>query len=428
MEKPMARTLSLPSKSKKTPVAKGARPSTPKAAAKKASAKQAKSLKKAPVSSKSSKSVATKKAEAPEYFTHHKFVRSKGGDFSKDPVNAALKPAQKIQLLREMLRIRRFEQQALKYYNQGIMGGFLHLYNGQESVAVGTASLMNGHDEIITAYRDHGHALSVGMGMNECMAELFGKGTGCSKGKGGSMHFFAPDKHYWGGHGIVAGQTPLGLGLAFAIKYKGINGCAVAFLGDGAVNQGVFSECLNMAALFELPIVFVIENNGYSMGTSLARSSAIRQSLASRAEGFDVDWSVCEGFDLYELRAHLGSAMDKARKQSRPHVLEVATYRYYGHSVADANAKKYRSPEEIERYKTDFDPITRWENQLLKEKVVTPAQIETIDAEAKAEAAAAAEFGIASPWPSEESIFEDIYHEVDHKTEAGQTGRFFFSE
>jgi pyruvate dehydrogenase E1 component alpha subunit len=439
----MARTLSLPSKSKKTAAKtapkKVVRPATPKVAAKKASAKQAKPLKMAPVkvvkaakklqvSSKSSKSVATKKAEAPEYFTHHKFVRSTGGDFSKDPVNAALKPAQKIQLLREMLRIRRFEQQALKYYNQGIMGGFLHLYNGQESVAVGTASLMNGHDEIITAYRDHGHALSVGMGMNECMAELFGKGTGCSKGKGGSMHFFAPDKHYWGGHGIVAGQTPLGLGLAFAIKYKGIHGCAVAFLGDGAVNQGVFSECLNMAALFELPIVFVIENNGYSMGTSLARSSAIRQSLASRAEGFDVDWSVCEGFDLYELRAHLGSAMDKARKQSRPHVLEVATYRYYGHSVADANAKKYRSPEEIERYKTDFDPITRWENQLLKEKVVTPAQIEKIDAEAKAEAAAAAEFGIASPWPSEESIFEDIYHEVDHKTEAGLTGRFFFSE
>ncbi len=436
MEKLMARTLSLPSKSKKSAAKKVVRPAAPKSAAKKALAKQAKPLNKAPAkvvkaakkAPVSSKSVATKKAEAPEYFTHHKFVRSTGGDFSKDPVNAALKPAQKIQLLREMLRIRRFEQQALKYYNQGIMGGFLHLYNGQESVAVGTASLMNGHDEIITAYRDHGHALSVGMGMNECMAELFGKGTGCSKGKGGSMHFFAPDKHYWGGHGIVAGQTPLGLGLAFAIKYKGIHGCAVAFLGDGAVNQGVFSECLNMAALFELPIVFVIENNGYSMGTSLARSSAIRQSLASRAEGFDVDWSVCEGFDLYELRAHLGSAMDKARKQSRPHVLEVATYRYYGHSVADANAKKYRSPEEIERYKTDFDPITRWENQLLKEKVVTPAQIEKIDAEAKAEAAAAAEFGIASPWPSEESIFEDIYHEVDHKTEAGQTGRFFFSE
>jgi pyruvate dehydrogenase E1 component alpha subunit len=242
------------------------------------------------------------------------------------------------------------------------------------------------------------------------------------------MHFFAPDKHYWGGHGIVAGQTPLGLGLAFAIKYKKINGCAVAFLGDGAVNQGVFSECLNMAALWDLPIVYVIENNGYSMGTSLERSSAVNGSLAKRAEGFCVEWATCEGFDLYELRANLGAAMERARKESKPMVLEVSTYRYYGHSVADANAKKYRAPEEIELYKSDYDPITRWQNQLLKEKTVTQAQIEKIDDEAKAEAAAAVEFGIASPWPSEESIFEDIYHEVDHKTEAGQTGRFFFSE
>jgi pyruvate dehydrogenase E1 component alpha subunit len=353
---------------------------------------------------------------------------STSGDYSQDPVNAALTPEFKISYLREMLRIRRFEQQALKYYNQGIMGGFLHLYIGQESVAVGTASLMNGNDEIITAYRDHGHGLAVGMGMNECMAELFGKATGCSKGKGGSMHYFAPDKHYWGGHGIVAGQTPLGLGLAFALKYRGINGCAVCFLGDGAVNQGVFSECLNMAALFELPIVYVIENNGYSMGTSLARSSAIKHSLASRAEGFDVDWALCGGFHLYELRAGLNAAMVKAREQSKPTVLEVSTYRYYGHSVADANAKKYRSPEEIEKYKTEFDPITLWEKQLLAEKVITEEGIAEIDNAAKAEAAAAAEFGIESPWPSEESIFEDIYFEVDHQTEAGQTGRHFFSE
>ena len=427
--RPMARTLSLPSKSKKTAAKtapkKVVRPAVPKAAAK----KNAKPLKKSPVKVVTKKPIAAKpsktKAAPP---VKSAATTASNADFSKSPFNSSLKPAQKVGFLREMLRIRRFEQQALKYYNQGIMGGFLHLYNGQESVAVGTASLMNGHDEIITAYRDHGHALAVGMGMNECMAELFGKGTGCSKGKGGSMHFFAPDKHYWGGHGIVAGQTPLGLGLAFAIKYKKINGCAVAFLGDGAVNQGVFSECLNMAALWDLPIVYVIENNGYSMGTSLERSSAVNGSLAKRAEGFCVEWATCGGFDLYELRANLGAAMERARKESKPLVLEVSTYRYYGHSVADANAKKYRSPEEIERYKTEYDPITIWQNQLLKEKVVTKAQIEKIDAEAKAEAAAAAEFGISSPWPTEESIFEDIYHEVDHKTEAGQTGRFFFSE
>ncbi len=175
------------------------------------------------------------------------------------------------------------------------MGGFLHLYIGQESVAVGTCSLLGTNDHVITAYRDHGHALAVGMSMNECMAELFGKATGCSKGKGGSMHFFAPDKNYWGGHGIVAGQTPLGLGLAYALKYKGVPGAALCFLGDGAVNQGVFYECLNLASLFDLPIIYIIENNGYSMGTSLERSSAFRSCLAERAAGFAVDWDTCNG-------------------------------------------------------------------------------------------------------------------------------------
>lgn len=438
----MARTLSLPSKPKQSASKKAVRPVVTKKVTK-APAKASKPVKREVVKKAQVKKAAPKKAVTPRKTAPISKAPAKAAkavakpaspaskastDWSKDPFNAKLKPAEKVSFLREMLRIRRFEQQALKHYNNGAMGGFLHLYIGQESVAVGTASLMNGQDEIITAYRDHGHALAVGMGMNECMAELFGKGTGCSKGKGGSMHFFAPDKHYWGGHGIVGGQAPLGMGLAFALKYKGIKGCAIAFLGDGAVNQGVFSECLNMAALFELPIVFVIENNGYSMGTSLERSSAIRHSLASRAEGFDVDWSLCGGFDLYELRANLGAVMEKARTKFRPHVLEVSTYRYYGHSVADANAKKYRSPEEIERYKTEFDPITLWEKQLLKEKVITEAGIEKINAEAKAEAATAAEFAIASPWPSEESIFEDIYHEVDHQTEAGQTGRHFFSE
>ncbi|OHE75192.1 MAG: pyruvate dehydrogenase (acetyl-transferring) E1 component subunit alpha [Verrucomicrobia bacterium RIFCSPHIGHO2_12_FULL_41_10] len=326
-----------------------------------------------------------------------------------------------------MLRIRRFEQQALKFYNQGKMGGFLHLYIGQESVAVGTASLMNGQDEMITAYRDHGHALAVGMGMEECMAELFGKATGCSKGKGGSMHFFAPDKHYWGGHGIVAGQTALGLGLAFALKYKEIPGCALCFLGDGAVNQGIFSECLNMASLWDLPIVFIIENNGYSMGTSLERSSSIENFLAERAVGFKMEWDVANGSQFYELRAKLNQCMERARKESRPTLLEVSTYRYYGHSVADANSKKYRTPEEIEAYKAEHDPITLWQNQLIQEKILTETALEAMDEEIKAEAAASAEFAEASPWPDPESIFTDIYYEVDNDTEAGRTGTHFFS-
>jgi pyruvate dehydrogenase E1 component alpha subunit len=194
-------------------------------------------------------------------------------DFANSPINQSLTPQRKIELYTQMVRIRRFEQAALKYYNGGKMAGFLHLYIGQESVAVGTISLGGEHDHFITAYRDHGHALAVGMGMNECMAEMYGKQTGCSKGKGGSMHFFAPDKNFWGGHGIVAGQTPLGLGLAYGLKYLGREGCCLCYLGDGAVNQGAFHESLNIASLFGIPVVYVIENNGYSMGTSQKRSS-----------------------------------------------------------------------------------------------------------------------------------------------------------
>ncbi|MFI0347689.1 MAG: pyruvate dehydrogenase (acetyl-transferring) E1 component subunit alpha [Chthoniobacterales bacterium] len=349
-------------------------------------------------------------------------------DYSKKAINTSLTREQKIDCLRTMVRIRRFEQQALKFYSQGKMGGFLHLYIGQESVAVSAASLMNGHDEMITAYRDHGHALAVGMGMEECMAELFGKATGCSKGKGGSMHFFAPDKHYWGGHGIVAGQVPLGLGLAFALKYKAIPGCALCFMGDGAINQGTVSESFNLASLWNLPIVFIIENNYYSMGTSLERSSSVKNFLAERAAGFNMDWDVANGSSIYELRAKLHEAMEQARKEMRPTVIEVATYRYYGHSVADANSKKYRTPEEIENYKAQHDPITLWQNQLLEEKVITEADIQTIDEAAKMEAAASVEFAEASPWPDVESIFTDIYYEVDQDSEAGRTGSHFFSD
>lgn len=349
-------------------------------------------------------------------------------DAAQVPINVAFTAEQKIAALREMLRIRRFEQQALKFYNQGKMGGFLHLYIGQESVAVGAASLMKGHDEMITAYRDHGHALAVGMGMEECMAELFGKATGCSKGKGGSMHFFAPDKHYWGGHGIVAGQVPLGLGLAFALKYKQIPGCALCFFGDGAINQGVIAESLNLASLWDLPIVFIIENNGYSMGTSLERSSSIENFLAERAAGFKMNWDVANGSHFYELRAKLHAAMEQARTTLRPIVLEIDTYRYYGHSVADANNKKYRTAEEIESYKKNHDPISCWQRQLLQEGVITETAIKSLDEAAKEEAAASVVFAEASPWPEPASIFTDIYSEVDQGSEAGRTGTHFFSD
>jgi len=308
------------------------------------------------------------------------------------------------------------------------MGGFLHLYIGQESVAVGTCSLMGPNDHVITAYRDHGHALAVGMNMNECMAELFGKATGCSKGKGGSMHFFAPDKNYWGGHGIVGGQTPLGLGLAYGLKYKGLTGAAMCFMGDGAVNQGCFYESLNLASLWNVPGIYIIENNGYSMGTSLCRSSAYPTCLSERAAGFAIEWEQLNGEDVYEVRARTQIALERAHKESRPTVLEIATYRYYGHSVADAKHKVYRTEDEIERFKRDHDPIQRWKQILIDEKVLNEEQFEAIDEAARVEAEDSVRFAEETPYPSESSITEDVYFEVDRGTAAGRTGRHFFND
>ncbi len=343
-------------------------------------------------------------------------------------INRELSADQKIHFLREMYRIRRFEQVSLKYYNMGKMGGFLHLYTGQEAVAVGTISLTGENDHVITAYRDHGHALAVGMSMEECMAELFGKATGCSKGKGGSMHFFAPDRNYWGGHGIVAGQTALGLGLAYGLKYKGLTGCCLCYMGDGAVNQGVYHESLNLAALQQLPVIYIIENNGYSMGTSLSRSSVFQESLAKRAEGYNIAWDVINGEDLYEIRAKTQVAIDRAHQESLPTILEIKTYRYYGHSVADANAKKYRSSEEIDRYKALHDPLTLWSGRLISEGILTAEEAEKLDREAKREADQAALFADESPFPSESEIYSDVYYEVDHQTESGRRGRHFFND
>ncbi|NCF87611.1 MAG: pyruvate dehydrogenase (acetyl-transferring) E1 component subunit alpha [Verrucomicrobiaceae bacterium] len=349
-------------------------------------------------------------------------------DHATSPINQQLSSEGKISILRDIVRIRRFEQAALKQYTAGKMGGFLHLYNGQESVAVGTISLAGESDHIITAYRDHGHALAVGMSMNECMAELYGKATGCSKGKGGSMHFFAPDKNYWGGHGIVAGQTPLGAGLAYGLKYQGLKGACLCYLGDGAINQGAYHESLNLAALFDLPVIYVIENNGYSMGTSQKRSSAFKSCLAERADGYNIAWDTVNGEDVYEVRAKTQVAMERAHEESRPTVLEISTYRYYGHSVADANSKKYRSPEEIKQYQEHHDPIVLWRKRLLEEGVLTEDQASEMDKEAKAEAKDAVKFAEESPFPEPKAILEDVYYEVDQGTEAGQTGKHFFND
>lgn len=354
-------------------------------------------------------------------------MESESRAFAEAEINRNLSPEAKKRFLRDMYRIRRFEQYSLKAYNAGKMGGFLHLYTGQESVAVATMSLLGDHDHVITAYRDHGHALAAGMGMDECMAELFGKATGCSKGKGGSMHLFAPDKRYWGGHGIVAGQTPLGLGIAYALKYRNERGCCLCYLGDGAVNQGAYHESLNLASLMSLPVIYIIENNGYSMGTSLARSSAFKQTLAQRAEGYNIPWEHANGENLYEVRAKTQAAIERAHEDCRPTVIEIATYRYYGHSVADANARKYRTPEEIEHYKAYHDPLRLWQKRLVDEGILTEEEGDAIDHEARAEAEAAARFADESPFPTEADIFADVYSAVDHPTGDGPRGTHFFN-
>ncbi len=347
----------------------------------------------------------------------------KGSEHSRAPINAQLSREGKIELHRKMVRIRRFEERSLRAYQAKKIGGFLHLYIGQEAVAVGCCSLMGANDHVITAYRDHGHAIAVGMDLKPLMAELYGKATGCSKGKGGSMHYFDPSKNFWGGHGIVGGQVPLGVGLAYGVKYRGLKGAAMAFMGDGAVNQGAVHEAYNLAALWKLPVVFVIENNGYSMGTSQARSSA--GELAKRAEGYDMPWGQCNGHDVYEVRACMDKYLTLAREKSQPSTVEIDTYRYRGHSVADPD-NTYRSKQEIEEYRKTKDPIQVFQDQLLREGVLDAALVEKIDGEARAEADAAAEFAEASPFPTPDDIQKDVYWETDNPAERKSQGRLFF--
>ena len=343
---------------------------------------------------------------------------------SRAPVNARLTAAERVGLYRQMVRIRRFEERCLRAYQQGRIGGFLHLYIGQEAVAVGCCSVMEKNDHLITAYRDHGHALAVGMNPNELMAELYGKASGCSKGKGGSMHFFDPTRNFWGGHGIVGGQVPLGAGIAFALKYRGIPGACLTFMGDGAVNQGAVHETYNLAALWDLPVVFVIENNGYSMGTSQRRSSA-GPTLAKRAESYGMEWDLCNGHELYDVREKTDKMLQLARQKSRPSVLEIMTYRYRGHSVADPDST-YRTKEEIENYRRTKDPLTLIHDTLVAEGVLTAELAKEIDTAARAEAERATEFAEASPFPATEDILKDIYWEEDNPSHKQSRGRIVF--
>jgi len=346
----------------------------------------------------------------------------KGADAS---INTSLSAEEKIELYRQMVRIRRFEERSLRAYQGKKIGGFLHLYIGQEAVAVGCCSLMGADDHVITAYRDHGHAIAVGMDTKPLMAELYGKVTGCSKGKGGSMHYFDPSRNFWGGHGIVGGQVPLGAGLAYGIKYLGKKGAAMALMGDGAVNQGAVHEAYNLAALWDLPVVFVIENNRYSMGTSLERSSS-GPGLAERAEGYGMVWGKCFGHDVYEVRATMDHFLKRAREESLPAVVEIDTYRYRGHSVADPD-KTYRDKAEVQEYRNTKDPITLFRQVLLNEKVLTEKLDGEIDQAAKDEANLAADFAEASPFPTPDDIQRDVYWEADNPDQRVSQGRLFFT-
>jgi pyruvate dehydrogenase E1 component alpha subunit len=340
------------------------------------------------------------------------------------PINANLSAEAKIELYRKMMRIRRFEERSLRAYLDKKIGGFLHLYIGQEAVAVGSCSLMGKDDHVITAYRDHGHAIAVGMDTKALMAELYGKVTGCSKGKGGSMHYFAPSLNYWGGHGIVGGQIPLGTGLAYGVKYQGKKGAAMAFMGDGAVNQGAVHEAMNLAALWDLPCVFVIENNRYSMGTSQLRSTA-GPGLAERAAAYGINWTKCFGHDVYEVRDTMNTVLELARNESKPSVVEIDTYRYRGHSVADPD-KTYRTRDEVDEYRKNKDPLVSFKATLLAEGVLTEETSAEIDKAARAESDVSVEFAEVSPFPTAEDIQKDVYWEADNPDQRTSQGRLFF--
>ncbi|WP_299643884.1 pyruvate dehydrogenase (acetyl-transferring) E1 component subunit alpha [uncultured Ruegeria sp.] len=307
---------------------------------------------------------------------------------------------------REMLLIRRFEEKAGQLYGMGLIGGFCHLYIGQEAVVVGLEAAAQDGDKRITSYRDHGHMLACGMDPGGVMAELTGREGGLSKGKGGSMHMFSKEKHFYGGHGIVGAQVPLGAGLAFADKYKETGGVTFAYFGDGAANQGQVYETFNMAALWDLPVVFVIENNQYAMGTAQARSTS-SPDIYVRGEAFGIPGEIVNGMDVLAVKAAGEKAVAHCRAGKGPYILEVKTYRYRGHSMSDP--AKYRTREEVQKVREQSDPIEHVRELLLTGKHATEDDLKAIDKEIKEIVNQAAEFSKESPEPAVEELWTDIY-------------------
>lgn len=316
-----------------------------------------------------------------------------------------LKPKQYVEAFEKMLLIRRFEEKCGQFYGMGLIGGFCHLYIGQEAVIAGISAAKKKNDNTITSYRDHGHIIMSGMDPKYVMAELTGRASGCSKGKGGSMHMFNVEGRFFGGHGIVGAQVPIGTGIAFAEKYNNTHNICFTFLGDGAVNQGQVYEAFNIAALWSLPIIYVIENNEYSMGTSLARSTAMTD-LYRKGESFGIPGVQVDGMDIDEIYNTAAQTSEYVRAGKGPVIIEVKTYRYRGHSMSDPAT--YRTKEEVENYKKK-DPIAKIRDFILKEKHATEDQLKEIEQKVKAKIAEVADFATSEPLPSEDELYTDIY-------------------
>jgi pyruvate dehydrogenase E1 component alpha subunit len=309
-------------------------------------------------------------------------------------------------LYHDMLLIRRFEERAGQLYGMGLIGGFCHLYIGQEAVVVGLMGAAKEGDQQITSYRDHGHMLAQGVDPKAVMAELTGRSTGLSRGKGGSMHMFSAEKRFYGGHGIVGAQVPIGTGLAFANKYRGSKAVTLTYLGDGAANQGQVFESFNMAELWKLPVIYVIENNQYAMGTSVARSSAVSD-FSKRGVSFGIPGVNVDGMDVEAVQQAGLEAMDYCRSGKGPIILSMNTYRYRGHSMSDP--AKYRTREEVTEVREKRDPIDHFGKKLIERGLVNEEDLKQMDAEVKRVVVEAAEFATESPEPGLTELYTDVY-------------------
>jgi pyruvate dehydrogenase E1 component alpha subunit len=329
---------------------------------------------------------------------------------AKKPAKPNVSADELLNHYREMLLIRRFEEKAGQLYGMGLIGGFCHLYIGQEAVVVGLEAAAKEGDKRITSYRDHGHMLACGMDPKGVMAELTGREGGYSRGKGGSMHMFSKEKHFYGGHGIVAAQVPLGAGLAFADKYNGNDNVTFIYFGDGAANQGQVYETYNMAELWQLPAVFVIENNQYAMGTSTQRSTK-SPSYFARGQAYGIAGEEVDGMDVLAVKAAGEKAVAHCRAGRGPYILEVKTYRYRGHSMSDP--AKYRTREEVQKMRDERDPIEQIRDMLVTGKHATEDELKAVDKEIKEIVNEAAEFSKESPEPHVDELWTDIYASED---------------